>query len=56
VRPAEEGIVVEGQQLDAAVDGLGGDFSVAEAACRKSSRLALVQLGFAGVKGSTYPG
>jgi hypothetical protein len=25
--------VVEGEQLDAAVDGLGGDFGVAEAAC-----------------------
>jgi hypothetical protein len=56
VRPAEEGVVVEGEQLDAAVDGLGGDFGVAEAACRRSSRLGMVELGFAGVKGSTYQG
>lgn len=33
---AEEGIVVEGEQLDAAVDGLGGDFGVAKAAWKEA--------------------
>jgi hypothetical protein len=32
---AQERVVVEGEELDAAVDGFGGDFGVAEAAWRR---------------------
>jgi hypothetical protein len=56
VGPAEEGVVVEREQLDAAVYRLGGDFGVAEAACRKMSRLALVRLGLRRCQRLDVPG
>ena len=49
--PSEEGVVVEGEELYAAVDGFRGDFGIAEASCIATCQRIATS---AGIAAGTY--